>query len=120
MRSLGPQADLKLAALGAGILLRERLQPLAQQDACPKGSQLQISLGPQRSHRPSETSSTIHTTSSSQVVPAMPRTVWRLEISVMPEWIQASRGSPVPSIRGVTVPRKTRASAAKRTTRRQR
>jgi cell division protein FtsQ len=30
MRSLGPQADLKLAALGAGILLRERLQPLGR------------------------------------------------------------------------------------------
>ncbi|MDB5503308.1 MAG: cell division protein FtsQ, partial [Tardiphaga sp.] len=30
MRSLGPQADLKLAAIGAAILLREQLTPLAR------------------------------------------------------------------------------------------
>jgi cell division protein FtsQ len=30
VRSLGPQADLKMAALGAGILLREQLSPLAR------------------------------------------------------------------------------------------
>ena len=68
--ALGTQFG-RLALGGGGFGLRQTLlQPLAQQHVRANGGGFQISLGPQRSHRSSEASCTIHCTSSSNVVPA--------------------------------------------------
>ena len=75
--------------------------PLAQQDDRAQGGGFQISLGPRQSHRPSEASSTIHCTSSSNVVPACAASSGTSDVSVMPGWVFTSRQMrpPVPSMR---------------------
>jgi hypothetical protein len=55
------------ALRGAGSI---EAQTLAQQHGRANGGRFQVSLGPRRSHRSGEASSTIHCTSSSNVMPA--------------------------------------------------
>ena len=98
-------------------------QPLAQQHDRPEGGGFQISLGPQRSQRSSEAASTIHCTSSSNVVPANTAGPGTGDVSVMPGWVLTSRQKrpPVPSMRSSKRKSATaHAPAAKRHMRRQR
>jgi hypothetical protein len=58
---------------GAGSI---EAQTLAQQHGRANGGRFQVSLGPRRSQRSGEASSTIHCTSSSNVMPAKRCEFW--------------------------------------------